>query len=496
MDATKSLKNDVRDGGYGPMALTFSNRIASADFGIAFAHGNVFDTVSEPIMDPAPTLPTPSADELSLAMTLFQKSLGARFLDALQPVAPQAVFTTWITVWMLIYQRLHANATLAMAVGKFLESMGNLSSNKRVRDHSLSANTGGFSRARSRLDLAVAEQAADHVFESLLPAKPSLIAGRRIFTVDGTSLALSSHAKLRIQWPSNTNQHGTGAWPICHLALIHDLETGMAMRPETGAMYGANAESEVAIARRMLARIPAKSVLMADRNFGEFDFVFYAVQAGHDVLTRLTETRFQSMRKKATQVRPGVWEFRWRLTKANRKSHPELPANAEVFVYLHEFVGYSGQTMWVATTLDLETDRVAACYARRTEIETEIRHWKKTLDVDALRGRSVEMILKELAMASIAYHLVISIRYLASVKAKIPPKKFSFNGVWSLVLTLLFNREDRTPEEWQTQFEFALNKILQRKIPHRPNRSFPRVAYHKGPKFPIKKLKTDQEKGK
>ena len=98
-------------------------------------------------MDPAPTLPTPSAAELSHAMTLFQKSLGARFLDAIQPVAPQAVFTTWIAVWMLIYQRLHANATLAMAVGQFLEAMGSLSSNKRVRDHSLSANTGGFSRA-------------------------------------------------------------------------------------------------------------------------------------------------------------------------------------------------------------------------------------------------------------------------------------------------------------------------------------------------------------
>ena len=93
-------------------------------------------------MEPEPTLPTPSVDELSLAMTLFQKSLSARFLDALQPVAPQAVFTTWITVWMLIYQRLHANATLAMAVGQFLEAMGSLSSNKRVRDHSLSANMG------------------------------------------------------------------------------------------------------------------------------------------------------------------------------------------------------------------------------------------------------------------------------------------------------------------------------------------------------------------
>jgi Transposase DDE domain len=425
--------------------------------------------------------------ELRQAISLLQECLDPQLLNQLRPSTPQTVFTTWITVWMLVYQRLNHNATLGSAVGAFLDSMDRLSAAKRAQDKTLSANTGGFSRARSRLPVAVADLAADTVFQSLLPAPPPPgFDGRRVLVVDGTSLALPSRAALRAQWPACSNQHGAGPWPICHLALVHDLETGLAMRPEPGAMYGPDAVSEVALARRMLARIPANSVLMADRNFGVFDFVFYAVQAGHDVLTRLTEERFASMRRHADPVRPGVWKWRWRPTKKNRQSHPDLPADAEVTVSLHEFGGGSGPTMWVATTLDWNTDRVSAGSARRAEIETDIRHGKKTLQGEALRGCSVDMVLKELAMASIAYNLVVQVRYLAGLKGDLPPKTISFSGVWSLVLTLLLNRDDRTAEQWNEQFEFVLRKVLQRKLPNRPNRTYPRTAYSKRSKFPTK----------
>lgn len=453
---------------------------------MAFARRMAFETFSKAIME-ATTPPVLPTQELAQAMALFQQCLDAEYFNEYQPSAPQTVFTTWITVWMLIYQRLNQNATLVQAVGMFVDSMNELSTNKRVREKTLSVSTGAYSRARTRLHVAVAERAADHVFETLLSTTPRILDGRRVFVVDGTCIGLQSNAKLRAQWPSCPSAQGASVWPICSMAFAHELDTGMAVRPETGAMYGDHAESEVAIARRLLPRIPAKSVIIADRGFGVFDFVYYAQQAGHDVLTRLNEGRFQSMRRNAELVRPGVWKWQWTPTDANRKSHPELPADATVSVALHEFTGFSGQTLWIATTLELTTERVAACYARRAEIETDIRHWKKTLQADALSGQSVDMVLKELAMASIAYNLIVQIRYLAALHGNVAPKKFSFSGVWSLVLPMLLQRNDRTPEEWLEQLEFVLKKIQHRKLPNRPNRSYPRAQYSKKrSKFPVK----------
>lgn len=64
-------------------------------------------------------------------------------------------------------------------------------------------------------------------------------------------------------------------------------------------MYGPEAESEIGLAQRTIPRIPTPSVLLADRNFGVYSFVYHAAQAGHDCITRLTEYRFRAMHKNA-----------------------------------------------------------------------------------------------------------------------------------------------------------------------------------------------------
>lgn len=428
------------------------------------------------------------ATELHHAMVLFQRALPSEFLEQYQPSSPQTVFTAWVTVWLMICQRLHPNASLETILSNFATSMKSFSSNKRVVEGTLSSNTGGISRARSRLKVEMAQRAADQVFQTLLPQTPGLIAGRRIVVVDGTTISLASNARLREKWPSAHNQHGPGPWPICLLAMMHELDTGMMLRPETGAAYGPHAQSEIMVALQMLPRIPEKSVLLADRNFGVFRFVYGATGAGHDVISRLTEVRFRSLQKKSMMVKPGVSKLQWKPTSEERRKYPELPAEAVVTMYLHEFEGYSKQTLWVATTLEIETPSLAAWYYRRGEVETDIRQSKKVLKLDELRGQSVEMIEKELAMHAIAYNLVVQVRNLASQRGQLPPKRLSFTGVWSLVECILLHRPDRTAEDWQETIEFVLRKCLQRKLPNRPRRSYPRQAYSIRRRYPIKKL--------
>ena len=74
--------------------------------------------------------------------------------------------------------------------------------------------------------------------------------------------------RLSALYPPASNQHGEGVWPIVHWAVAHEMASGCALRPEIGAMYGPHAVSEVELGRRLIARIPRKSVVMADCNFG------------------------------------------------------------------------------------------------------------------------------------------------------------------------------------------------------------------------------------
>lgn len=421
------------------------------------------------------------ASSLRDALALLPGLLDRQLIEDWQPSGDNAVYTASVVVWLLVYQRLHPAASLEKAVARFLDQAGAVSTNKRVREGTLSAETSTYSRARSRLQLAVAEKSADHVFTTLAAR---LASDRRTVVLDGTTLSLPSHPALRGTFPPASNQHGKSPWPVAHLVLANDLDTGLMVRPEIGAMYGAKAESELALALRLLPRIPAKSLLMADRNFGVFAFAYHAARAGHDVLVRLTAPRFQSMVKTAEPLGPGRWKFRWTPTRDNRKTHPDLPADAAVDAWLYEFTGKNGQTLWVVATAEMPVAEVADGYYRRWEIETDLRSWKHTLACDGLRGHSAEMVKKEIAMAAVAYNLVVQVRRLAAERAKLPPKRISFSGVWTLVTVILFSGRERTAEDWERDFERLLRGAAQRKLPDRPDRHYPRQVLVRRRRFP------------
>jgi hypothetical protein len=391
-------------------------------------------------------------------------------------------------VWLLVYQRLNQNATLEAAVAELIHSVEAFSvTNKRAREGTLSSNTGTYSQARTRLEVATTEAVADHVSDAVVGSMPPSWEGRRVFLLDGTTTSLPSEDRLRKRWPVGRTE---SAWPIALLVVAHELSSGAVLRPEVGAMYGPNADSELSLAKLLAARLPAKSVVMADRNFGVFGFVHAAVAAGHDVLTRLTKPRFESLKKSAQFVGPGVWTLNWTPTRANRLSNPELPADARIAVRLHEFVGNSGQTLWVVTTLDASTAALAELYAKRWDVETDIRQFKQTLACQALRGKSEAMILKELAIAAVSYNLVGQVRRIAAEQAKLPPQRLSFTGVWSLVTIVLLQPNDWTAEEWLNKFAWVLRGASQRKLPNRPGRSYSRkVLKRSSSKFPQKPSK-------
>ena len=87
--------------------------------------------------------------------------------------------------------------------------------------------------------------------------------------------------------------------------------------------------------------------------------------------------------------------MRWKPSRWDRTSHPELPTDAAVPVWLHEVVISASLTLWLVTTLESTGAELAALYHHRQDVETDIRDVKRTSKLEELRGRSVEMERKE-----------------------------------------------------------------------------------------------------
>lgn len=429
-----------------------------------------------------------SDDELTSAIELLHRLIPEDdFPTYSLDVSPATVYTNLVTLWMLTLQRLGGGKSMVAIVKEVLTyNQDLLPDNKRVREGTISEKSGAYSRARKRLPLEMVQWFANRVSESLIDQSPSWFEGRRAFILDGTTITLSPTSSLRDAYPPATNQHGETVWPVLMLMVAHELQSGCALIPEFGAMYGADNTSEARQATAISRRIPAGSLVLADAGFGIFRVAHSMIGTGHDILFRLTKSRFKLMRRRAEVIEKTEQSVHYRLTwepsPKDCQTNPDLPSDACLEVHLHEVELDNGETLYLVTTLGVSSEMAAEFYGRRYDVEHDIRDMKVTLGIENIRAKSDEMVQKELLCSMVAYNLVIQLRREAAKRAKVKPRRLSFTGVWTTMQCYLLQQPPCSASEWLDRYERALRSASKAKLSHRKGRSFPRRAHPRRPK--------------
>ncbi len=436
--------------------------------------------------------------ELTSAIEMLRAIIPDEELESLAPTGPATVYTTSITIWMLILQRLGKGKSMSEVIKDVLSNSRELlPDNKRVRENTLSSKSGAYSRARKRLPLEVVEYFAKRVCDSFIQQTPSWFGERRAFNIDGTTMTLSPTSELRTAFPPATNQYGETVWPVMLMLVAHEVQSGSALPPELGAMYGDGNTSEVKLARQLAKRLPPNSLIFADSGFGIFSVAYSMTGEGHQILFRLTKSRFKSMRRSAQLLEETestkTYSLTWVPSAKDRKTNPDLPADASVEVFLHEVELDNGETLYLVTTLGIRAEHAAEFYLRRYDVEHDIRDLKVTMSLETLRSRSVLMVKKEVLTSIVAYNLVIQFRRQAAELGQLAPRRLSFSNVWYTFRSFLLNKLPCSAPEWQLRYAAALQIASKDKLPNRPGRSYKRKAHPRRPKS-TKFMKLENQK--
>lgn len=435
-------------------------------------------------------------DDLSTdSFPMFQRVVSPEVLEPFDQ-GHTGIFSTWVVVWLMTFQRLRQNASLSRAVAEL--KLGAVSRHlpdcKRVRDDAISPHTGGYSQARSDLPMEAAARVADHVFSTLVVDQPPAWGDHRVFLLDGTTLSLTHHPELLERFPPAENQHGRSHWPVVNLVTAHELTSGLATRPEWGAMYGPEAVSETRLAQRVLERLGGPAIVVADRNFGIFAVAYGAVSIGHGVVFRLKDDRFGRMVAQASAIGPGQWSLTWRPSRWDRKANPDLPEDAVVEGRLLEVtVERDGEPMTLrlfTTNRTAAPAEVAALYGLRWRVEGDIKDVKQALQMHRLDGRGVDMVAKEILVGMVAYNLVIRVRSLAARHGGTEPRKLSFQRILDLVQAFCEGSGACTdPAEIRRRYEKLINAASRCRLPVRRRfRSYPREVIPRTRGFPFRKI--------
>jgi len=341
------------------------------------------------------------------------------------------------------------------------------------------------------------QKSCDHIFDQLVAqmSKPAADGETRAFLLDGSSMRAAHTPELCASYPPGSNQHGESHWPVIRILVAHDLDTGLAMRPEWGPMYGEGAVGEQALLQRALGRLPSRSTVIGDANFGVFSVAHHAaVQSEHPVLLRLTAER--ARRLAGEVLRDGIDRaVLWQPSPGERKSHPDLPSEACVpgRLLVRQVQPNDGGAAFLLpffTTLSASVEEIYHLYGQRWRIETDLRTLKSTLRLDQLTCTTPDMVAKEIEMGITAYNLVRALMRVASQQSGIPLRGYSFTKVRRILAAFgpaLANAPDQ--KSAQRILDQIMTYIQQSKLPHRKrNRpSYPREVWQRGAYFPSRK---------
>jgi hypothetical protein len=301
----------------------------------------------------------------------------------------------------------------------------------------MSESTAGYCKARKRLPLGVAQGTLQASAQALAveAGEVGIWHGRRVCLLDGSTLRLPAESSLSAHYGVPKGKWGVGHWPTLRVVAGFDLWSGAVEAVEEGPYR----ESEIALALRLVRRIPAGCVFLGDRYFGLYHLLQVLDHQRQDILARLNSDRAKRWFKPGMPTGTDL-DVLWSPSQYDQLE-PDLPAPAIPgrFLYVRiDTPGFRPLDLYLFTTLtdrqQFPLDDLVKLYAQRWNVELDLRHVKTTLHMDTLTSKSLDMVRKELTLGLLAYNLIRGWMALAAKQADLRPSTLSLARCWRRIL--------------------------------------------------------------
>jgi len=387
------------------------------------------------------------------------------------------LFPPLVVLWAWIGQVLDPDHSCRKALARINAHLAGLGGTP------LSTDTGGYCKARKRLPEGLFSRLCQRVGLALSKkgSPEDLWHGRAVKVVDGSASSMPDTSANQKIYPQPSSQKPGCGFPIVSYVAVFCLATGAALDIALGEWF----LHDLTLFYFLRSLFHAGDIMLADRAFCTYAELALMHLRRVDVVVRMHQTRAVDFRRGSVL---GVLDH---IVSWNRprqcprglkdKDYLRLPLSLRVreVRYQVQVKGFRPQELTLATTLlDAElypAEDLAELYFNRWDVELNFAHIKTTMQMDVLRGKTPQIVRKEIWTHLLAYNLIRTLMWESASTHHVPSNRISFKGTvqHATAVGTLFAAPAGTCAS--IPFHVLLNLIAYKLVPHRPHRVEPRV---------------------
>jgi hypothetical protein len=401
----------------------------------------------------------------------------------------ERVFTPVTTVWVLLSQVTSADGSCREAVMRLLAWRASRG------EKPCAPGTGSYCKARKRLPEKILSQLTQGTAARITQETPVKWRwhGREVKVVDGTTLSMPDTPANQRAYPQPSTQKPGLGFPLVRLVCLFSLSTGAVLDAALGPCRG-KGKGELSLFRKLRWRLQAGDVLLGDRHFCAYFDIAHWLGLGVDFVGRLHQARRDDLRygKRLGHGDRLVewWRPKQRPRWLSRRAYRGMPESLTLRLIrvMVAQPGFRTRRITVVTTLvDGEMypiGEVATLYRARWHAELDLRSLKVTLAMDVLRGKTPQIVRKEIWAHLLAYNLIRTVMAQAAMQHDVLPRSLSFKGALQTIHAFAIPLARCSPSGLHDLWSTLLATIASHHVGDRPDRFEPRARKRRPKPYP------------
>ena len=313
-------------------------------------------------------------------------------------------------------------------------------------EKNISLNTAAYSKARNR----VSAKTIDNLFKASRVENTSNTYshwhGFRVFAGDGTYIQLQDTESIREEYEVKHNGVGSDGYPQGLLEVIIERGTGQIYDFKLSDRH----TSELPLLYDMLDKLPVNSLLLLDDLYNCYEILAKCNRLGIQIVVPCKRVRNYDVVKRLDEgdeiitIKPPISRSKW-------NEENETPSTLTLRRITCKSPDGNDYILLVSILdKNIKKDEFQLLYLTRWDIEIGIREIKTIMDINVIRSKSPNMVIKELTVALATYNLIRKIIYASIKDLPFSPKEDLIRQHYSLNQNILIDKKGRIYNRWST----------------------------------------------